>query len=53
MNDREWNIFFDLLRQITSLPGSAWQEKRQAVRDEAAARGMETILEEFLGWFES
>ena len=32
MNDREWDEFFDLLRKITDLPDSTWQEKRQTVQ---------------------
>jgi hypothetical protein len=52
MNDREWDSFFDLLRKITDLPDMSWQEKRQAVRDEAASRGFDTLFEEFLEWFD-
>ena len=52
MNDNEWDEFFDLLRKIADLPDSTWQEKRQAVRDEAAQRGVDTTLEEFLEWFD-
>ncbi|HEY7428864.1 MAG TPA: hypothetical protein VH682_31830 [Gemmataceae bacterium] len=52
MNDREWDSFFDLMRQIVDLPGMTWEEKRQTVRDEAATRGMDIPLEEFLDWFE-
>ena len=51
MNDREWDTFFDLLWLIVD-GSEPWQEKRQKVRDEAAARGIDTSVEEFLGWFE-
>jgi hypothetical protein len=53
MNERDWDKFFELLEQVTNLPGMTWQEKRGEVGAQAAARGAETALEEFSGWFEA
>jgi hypothetical protein len=52
MSERDWDKFFELLEQIVSLPGMTWEEKRGEVSAQAAARGAETALAEFSGWFE-
>jgi hypothetical protein len=50
MTEKDWDRLFDLIEQVVNGPGP-WQEKAQAVRAEAQARGAETALEEFGGWF--
>jgi hypothetical protein len=52
MNERDWDKFFELLERVVNLGEMPWGEKRDQVKAEAAARGAETALEEFSGWFE-
>lgn len=52
MTYKDWEKLFELIEQVTNMPGT-WQEKRSRVLEEAQNASAETALEEFAGWFQS
>lgn len=52
MNQRQWEIFFDLLNRIVNDPSKpTWQEKKRSVLDAASNDTDSGNLGEFTGWF--
>ncbi len=50
MNEKNWNMFFDLVERIIGLPYETWREKADRLLAEAKARGMVYELEEIAAW---
>jgi len=48
MSEREWDIFFALLKKIIDQPGS-WKEKRDDFLKRAERSNAD--FEEFIGWY--